>query len=179
MEASIIITNRPQTCPIGILTNHRWERPVVLNLGHLDFEIVSDFDIRISDFRLSAPYPSIPSCFRAFLPNVRALQLSSALYKSPLFMQNKPNVKIGKMTISTVATKPYPNEQRTINNEHYSKQTQTNPKLSPPTQYAIRDTQYAIRHPKYDIRIHPPPRRGSPAWNLTQTLTAGQLSQML
>jgi len=27
---------------------------VVLNLGHLDFEIVSDFDIRISDFKLSA-----------------------------------------------------------------------------------------------------------------------------
>ena len=68
MAALIIITlNRPQTCAIGILTNHRWERPVVLNLGHLDFEIVSDFDIRISDFRLSAPlslFSFLPSCLR-------------------------------------------------------------------------------------------------------------------
>jgi len=65
MEVSIIITNQPQTCALGILANHRWERPVVLNLGHLDFEIVSDFDIRISDFKLSAPlslYSFLPSC---------------------------------------------------------------------------------------------------------------------
>ena len=75
MEASIIITNRPQTCAIGILTNHRWERPVVLNLGHLDFEIVSDFDIRISDFSLSAPHPSIPSCLRVLVAKTHALHL--------------------------------------------------------------------------------------------------------
>jgi len=47
-------------------------------------------------------------------------------------MQNKANVKMGKMTISTTTTKAYAKEQRTINNERYSKQTQTNPKLSPP-----------------------------------------------
>ena len=134
MEASIIITNQPQTCAIGILTNHPWERPVVLNLGHLDFEIVSDFDIRISDFSLSAPYPSILSCLRVptrgpggFVPNVRTLQLSSALYKSPLFMQNKPNFKMGNINISTARTKAYAKERRTTNNEHYPKQTQTNP----------------------------------------------------
>jgi len=42
-------------------------------------------------------------------------------------MQNKANVKIGKITISIVATKPYPNEQRTMNNERHSKQTQSKP----------------------------------------------------
>jgi len=42
-------------------------------------------------------------------------------------MQNKANVKIGNITISIVATKPYANEQRTMNNERYSKQTQSNP----------------------------------------------------
>jgi len=42
-------------------------------------------------------------------------------------MQNKPNVKMGKIAISTATLKPYPNEQRTINNEHYSKQTRSKP----------------------------------------------------
>jgi len=44
--------------------------------------------------------------------------LSSALYicreystNQPLFMQNKPNVKIGNMNISIAATKNYNNEQ--------------------------------------------------------------------
>jgi hypothetical protein len=59
-------------------------------------------------------------------------------------MQNKPNVKMGNMNISTAAIKAYAKEQRTKNNERYSKQTQSNPKLSPPMQYAIRNTQYAI-----------------------------------
>jgi len=43
------------------------------------------------------------------------------------FMQNKANVKIGKMSISIVTKKDYDNEQGTINNERYSKQTQTKP----------------------------------------------------
>jgi hypothetical protein len=42
-------------------------------------------------------------------------------------MQNKANVKMGKMTISTARTNAYAKEQRTMNNEHYSKQTQSNP----------------------------------------------------
>jgi hypothetical protein len=44
---------------------------------------------------------------------------------------NKANFKMGNITISTVATKPYPNEQRTINNERYSKQSQFKPNSSP------------------------------------------------
>jgi len=42
-------------------------------------------------------------------------------------MQNKANVKIGKINISIATIKDYDNEQRTINNERYSKQTQSKP----------------------------------------------------
>jgi hypothetical protein len=42
----------------------------------------------------------------------------------------KPNFKIGKMNISTAIIKAYANEQRTMSNERYSKQTQSNPILS-------------------------------------------------
>jgi hypothetical protein len=41
--------------------------------------------------------------------------------------QNKANVKMGNINISTARTKAYANEQRTMNNEHYPKQTQSNP----------------------------------------------------
>jgi hypothetical protein len=61
-------------------------------------------------------------------------QLSSVLYicresstNQLLFMQNKANVKIGKMNIRISIIKDYDKEQRTINNERYSKQTQTKP----------------------------------------------------
>ncbi len=56
-------------------------RRVVLNLGHLDFEIVSDFDIRISDFASLGPSTSVES----------PLQID-------LFMQNKPNFRKSQMT---------------------------------------------------------------------------------
>jgi len=39
-------------------------------------------------------------------------------------MQNKANVKIGKMNISIATIKDYGKKQRTINNERYSKQSQ-------------------------------------------------------
>jgi hypothetical protein len=51
-------------------------------------------------------------------------------------MQNEPNFKMGKMPVSTVAPKPYPDKQRTINDEHHPKRTQSNP-IHPP-QYAIQ-----------------------------------------
>jgi len=79
-----------------------------------------------------------PSCLCVLVAKTRTLQLSSALYKSPLFMQNKANFKIGKMNISTATLKAYANKQRTMNNERYSKQTQSKPILPP--QNAIRPT---------------------------------------
>jgi hypothetical protein len=42
-------------------------------------------------------------------------------------MQNKANVNIGKINISIVTKKDYDKEQRTTNNDRYSKQTQTKP----------------------------------------------------
>jgi len=47
--------------------------------------------------------------------------------ESSIIAQNKPNVKMGKMTISTATLKPYAKEQRTMTNERYPKQTQTKP----------------------------------------------------
>ena len=42
-------------------------------------------------------------------------------------MQNKANFKMGKIAISIATIKAYANEQRTMNNEHCSKQTQSKP----------------------------------------------------
>jgi hypothetical protein len=46
---------------------------------------------------------------------------------------NEPNVKIGKMKISAEIVRVYANQQRTMNNERYSKRTQSNPIPPPPT----------------------------------------------
>jgi len=51
---------------------------------------------------------------------------------------------MGKMNVSIAVTTPCANEQRTMNNEHYSKQTQSNP-ISPPRRDEIRDTRYEMR----------------------------------
>jgi hypothetical protein len=53
-------------------------------------------------------------------------------------MQNKANVKMGKMTISIATIKAYANEQRTMNNEPYSKQTQSKPISNAETPYSAR-----------------------------------------
>jgi len=53
-------------------------------------------------------------------------------------MQNKPNFKMGKMTISTASLKAYTNKQRTMNSEHYSKQTQSNPIPPPKSRPALK-----------------------------------------
>jgi hypothetical protein len=55
----------------------------------------------------------------------RALQIG-------LYLQNKPNIRIGKMNVSAAKIKDYHNEQPTINNEPHSKQTQTKPISSQP-----------------------------------------------
>ena len=53
-------------------------------------------------------------------------------------MQNKANVKMGKMTISTAPIKAYANKQRTMNDQHRSKQTQSNPISNAETPYSAR-----------------------------------------
>jgi len=44
-------------------------------------------------------------------------------------MQNKAKVNIGKMNVSATRINGYDNEQRTTDNERYSKQSQTKPIL--------------------------------------------------
>jgi hypothetical protein len=61
--------------------------------------------------------------------------LSRLLYKSACFLQNKANFKMGNINISTAITKAYAKEQRTMNNERYSKQTQSNPISNAQTPY--------------------------------------------
>jgi hypothetical protein len=43
---------------------------------------------------------------------------------------------MGNMTIGTATTKAYAKEQQTMNNEHYPKQTQSNP-IPPPRESAL------------------------------------------
>jgi len=160
MEASIIITlNRPKSPNYLIPCSSDPLQPVPL---------IPRFPL----LSLSPVFCILSfSCLRVFVANVRALQLSNALYKSPLFMQNKPNVKIGKMTISPAKTRPYLNEQQTTNNERCSKQTQTNPN-KPNSLKAHQHPASVISRPS-SVFCPPPPRHRSPAWNLTETLTAG------
>jgi len=47
--------------------------------------------------------------------------------ESSIIAQNKPNFKMGNINISTARTKAYPKEQRTMNNQRYPKQSQSNP----------------------------------------------------
>ena len=58
---------------------------------------------------------------------------------------NKPDVKMGKMTISTAILKAYANEQRTMNSERYSKQTQSNPIPPPPNPHFSAESESVIR----------------------------------
>jgi hypothetical protein len=53
-------------------------------------------------------------------------------------LQNKANVKMGKRTVSVATLKAYANEQRAMNNERYSKQTQSKPISNTETPYSAR-----------------------------------------
>jgi len=64
------------------ITKSRLRRRVVLNLGHLDFEIVSDFDIRISDFSL--PDNSLPNMM------IQSTQLCDYVVPPGLFIATQP-----------------------------------------------------------------------------------------
>ena len=55
------------------------------------------------------------------------LQLSSAPYKSTLFMQNKPNSKIGKMNATFYSTKAYEKNGALRLSQNSPKQTQFKP----------------------------------------------------
>jgi hypothetical protein len=52
---------------------------------------------------------------------------------------------MGKMTISTATLKAYANKQRTMNNERYSKQTQSNPIPRPANPHFSRENESVTR----------------------------------
>jgi hypothetical protein len=58
-------------------------------------------------------------------------EIRDTRYEMRVFIQNKPNVKIGKINVTFLATKPYVNELRTMNYELASKQTQYKPNSNP------------------------------------------------
>jgi len=68
-------------------------------------------------------------------------------------MQNKPNFKMGKMNIRAATVKAYAKEQRTMNNERYSKQTQTNP--IPPHRESIENRVSSIKYPALFMQNKP------------------------
>jgi hypothetical protein len=85
-------------------------------------------------------------------------------------MQNKAKVKMGNINISIVKTKAYAEEQRTMNNERCSKQTQSNPI----SQYPARWTLYAPRYTKQTQFPRPPPAPGK-----NQKLGAKRISRFI
>jgi len=70
---------------------------------------------------------------------IAPLHLSRALYKSTLFMQNKPNFLDALMNVNKVLTRDY--EKKTLG-EHGKNKPNTNPIK---TQFPQRDTRYEIQ----------------------------------
>jgi len=110
-------------------------------LGNFDFDIVSNFVLRISYF--SYRDTNFPSTFV-----VSALQIAH-------FMQNKPNFQKDQMNVSRVSTKDYEDEtlgQRGKNKPNSNPiQTQSNPikanKMPKQTQYKPKQTQSVVSLP--------------------------------
>ena len=84
--------------------------------------------------------PSYPN--RPFTPNI-PLQLSSALYKSTLFPQNKPNPKNYRITANPWATKNYEENDSRPARKNKPNQTQSRP---------ANKTTYEIRHTIYETK---------------------------
>jgi len=107
-----------------------------LNLGHLDFDIVSNFVLRISYF--SYRDTNFSSTFV-----VSALQIA-------LFMQNKPNFQKAQMNVSRVSTVDYERKDTWWSGKNKPNsnpiQTQSNPikanKMPKQTQYKPKQTQF-------------------------------------
>jgi hypothetical protein len=99
-------------------------------LGHLYFDIVSDLELRISDFATLGIF---------------------TLVKNPLqiapFMQNKPNFRKAKMNVSAVNTNGYENNRlrRRRENKPNSKPIKAN-KIPKQTQYKPNQTQFQTGH---------------------------------
>ncbi len=78
----------------------------VLNLDHLYFDIVSDLELRISDFASLGIFTTVEE----------SLQIK-------LFMQNKPNFQKVKLNVNKVLTKDY--EKKTLGERGKTKPIQS------------------------------------------------------
>ncbi len=111
----------------------------LLDLGHLYFDIVSDLELRISDFASLGFFTLVKS----------PLQISS-------FVQNKPNFQDVQMNVNSILTKDY--ERNDIfavpENKANSNPIKANTKPIPQ-----RDTQYAIRDTRYKPNLKTLPQR--------------------
>ena len=105
----------------------------VLNFGHLDFDIVSDFDIRISDLKSRATHMSCLSKNNA--DRIGLNRWATSPERRETNMQNKANFPHHQMNVSAVITMNY--EQRTMNYEIKNKANQTQPVVSLPALYAL------------------------------------------
>ena len=117
-----------------------------MNLGHLDFDFVSDFVLRISNFASLGP-----------------LHLSRTLYKLALFMQNKPKFRKSQMNVNKVLTMNYEKKDTWWAGK---KRTQTNPiqTQTNPTPQRLKSAQISII--QRDIAVRPPSggRKTNPIW---------------
>ena len=97
-----------------------------MNLGHLDFDIVSDLELRISDFASLGIFTTVK----------RSLQIN-------LFMQNKPNFRKSQMNVTSLITADY--DKRTLGRRGKN-EPKTNPikanKMPKRTQYKAKQTQF-------------------------------------
>ena len=128
-----------------------------MNLGHLDFDIVSDFDILISDFSL--PDNSLPDMmiqptklcgyvvpaglFMAieaqFIANRSNAQKSTSIRSLSMslgkpadcFMQNEPNFRKSQMNITKVLTTDYENKTLSEPGKNEPKTNPNEPKTNP------------------------------------------------
>ena len=109
-----------------------------MNLGHLDFDIVSNFDIRISYFSYRDTLHASRDTNLFFTTVVSALQIR-------LFMQNKANFRKSQMNVTKVLTMDY--DKRTLGEHGKTKpikanQSQFKANIMPKqTQYEPNQTQ--------------------------------------
>ena len=98
----------------------------ILSFAHLNLFRISNLVLRIW-LRLSEAKPRQVNQVNQRLKNEISHFEPQWLCGPESIMQNKPNVKMGNMNISTATVKAYAKEQRTKNNERYPKQTQSKP----------------------------------------------------
>jgi len=106
--------------PNNQLTNHQFTN----SLTNKDLSMSTRIEHRVS----SIDYQASKTCKSC--QNI-PLHLSRTLYKSALFMQNKPNLQNDEMNVSAYITDGYDNFLPSSRPKNKAKQTQNKPNFSP------------------------------------------------